>query len=67
MNNQLVQVVHSNNVDREELPQNKKGKQSLQEQLEKVKKKERKILCFKKSSRKMIQVAAKTCASEIPQ
>lgn len=41
MNNQLVQVVHSNNVDREELPQNKKGKQSLQEQLEKVKKKKR--------------------------
>lgn len=48
MNNQLVQVVHSNNVDREELPQNKKGKQSLQEQLEKVKKKREKFYASKK-------------------
>ena len=34
-----MQEVNSNNLDREEPPQNKKEKRSLQDQLEKVKKK----------------------------
>ena len=69
VNNQLMQVVHSNNVDDEELPQNKKGKQSLQDQLEEVKKKKKEeFYASKKVSRKMIiQVAAKTCTPETQQ
>ena len=69
VNNQLMQVVHSNNVDGEELPQNKKGKQSLQDQLEEVKKKKKEeFYASKKVPRKMIiQVAAKTCTPETQQ
>ena len=69
VNNQLMQVVHSNNVDGEELPQNKKRKQSLQDQLEEVKKnKKEEFYASKKVPRKMIiQVAAKTCTPETQQ
>ena len=38
-NERLMQEVNSNNLDREEPPQNKKERRSLQDQLEKVKKK----------------------------
>ena len=47
LSEQLAQEVILNNVDLEEPPQNKKEKQSLQDQLEEVKKKiKRRILCY---------------------
>ena len=57
-----MQEVDSNNVDREEPSQNKKKKQSLQDQLQEVKKN---FMLLKKVIQKMIiQVAAKICTPE---
>ena len=57
-----MQEVDSNNVDREEPSQNKKEKQSLQDQLQEVKKN---FMLLKKVIQKMIiQVAAKICTPE---
>ena len=56
-----MQEVDSNNVDREEPSQNKKEKQSLQDQLQEVKN----FMLLKKVIQKMIiQVAAKICTPE---
>ena len=57
-----MQEVDSNNVDREEPSQNKKEKQSQQDQLQEVKKN---FMLLKKVIQKMIiQVAAKICTPE---
>ena len=57
-----MQEVDSNNVDREEPSQNKKEKQSLQDQLQEVKKN---FMLLKKVIQKMIiQVAAKICTPD---
>ena len=57
-----MQEVDSNNVDREEPSQNKKEKQSLQDQLQDIKKN---FMLLKKVIQKMIiQVAVKICTPE---
>ena len=52
LSEQLTQGVNLNNVDGEEPPQNKKGKRSLQDQLEEVKKKKEEFYASKKSNSK---------------
>ena len=66
LSKQLTQKVNSNNIDGEELPQNKKEKRSLQDQLEEVKKKKKEeFMLLKKVIRKMIiKVAPKTGTPE---
>ena len=50
LSKQLTQKVNSNNIDGEELPQNKTEKRSLQDQLEEVKKKKKEEFYASKKS-----------------